>query len=121
MRREKLLHRFARVIPGPILDHDDVLLGLREHIEQKRRIAFRVEAPRLRLVENLPAKRVNEPKDLVGFALAAGGHLRLLSSERPRVAQRAPLGKTGLIAKAQQGLALLGLPQNLGPPSVAPL
>ena len=35
MRREKLLHRLARVIPGPILDHDDVLLGVREYIEQK--------------------------------------------------------------------------------------
>jgi len=65
-------------------------------------------------------KRVNEPTDRVGFALAAGGHRRLLSSERPRVAQRAPLGQTGLITKEQQGLGLLGLPQNLGPAGVAP-
>jgi hypothetical protein len=65
-------------------------------------------------------KRVNEPKDRVGFALATGGHRRLLSSERPRLAQRAPLGQTGLIAKEQQGLGLLGLPQNLGPAGVAP-
>jgi hypothetical protein len=121
MRREKLLPRLARVIPGPIVAHDDVLLGVRKHIEQKRRIAFSVEAPRLRLVEYLPGKRVNEPKDFVGWAFATGGPLRLLSSERPCVAQRAPLGQTGLIAKEQQGLALLGLPQTLGPPGLAPL
>ena len=108
------------MITGPILDHDDVLLGLREHIEQKCRIALRVEAPRLGFVEKLPGEIVNEAKDFVAFAFAAGGHLRLLAFGRPRVAQRAPLGKTGLIAKEQQGLVLPGLPQNLGPPSVAP-
>lgn len=39
---EKRFHRLARMRSGAILDHDDVLLGVREHIEQKRRIAFRV-------------------------------------------------------------------------------
>ena len=56
MSREKVLHRFASVIPGPILDLDDVLLSLRKHIEQKRRIAFRVEASRLGFVEKLTEK-----------------------------------------------------------------
>lgn len=87
MSREKVLHGFAGVISGPILDHDDVLVGLREYIEQKRRIAFRVEPSRLGFVEKLPRELVNEAKDLVTFAFAAGGHLRLLASERPGVAQ----------------------------------
>ncbi len=30
---EKRFHRLARMITGAILDHDDMLLGLREHIE----------------------------------------------------------------------------------------
>src|ERR687887_2013742 len=72
-------------------------------------------------VEKVPGKRVNETKDFVRLAFAAGRHLGLPAFGRPRVAQRAPLGKTGLIAKEQQGLALLGLAENLGPSGVTPL
>ena len=90
VRLEKHLHRFARMITGAILDHDEVLLGLREHIEQKCRITLRIEAPRMRFVEKLPGEI---------FALATGRHLRLLAFGSPRVTQRAPLGKTGLITK----------------------
>src|SRR5262249_20896596 len=61
------------------------------------------------------------PKDLVCLAFAAGGHLGLLAFGRPGIAQWAPLGKTGLITKEQQGLALLRLVQNLAPPGLAPL
>ncbi|PON09693.1 hypothetical protein C2W62_54135, partial [Candidatus Entotheonella serta] len=43
-------------ITGAILDHDEVLLGLREHIEQKCRITLRIEAPRMRFVEKLPGQ-----------------------------------------------------------------
>jgi hypothetical protein len=50
-----------------------------------------------------------------------GSTFRLEYSRCCCVAQRTPLGKTGLIAKEQQGLALLGLPQNLRPPGLAPL
>ena len=99
VRLEKHLHRSARMITGAILDHDEVLLGLREHIEQKCRITLRIEAPRMRFVEKLPGERVNEAKDFVAFALATGRHLRLLAFGSPRVTQRAPLGKTGLITK----------------------
>src|SRR5262249_5622336 len=66
-------------------------------------------------------KSVNETKDFVRLAFAADRHLGLLAFGCPRVAQRAPLGKTGLIAKEPQGLALLGLAENLGPAGVTPL
>src|SRR5262245_23265931 len=71
--------------------------------------------------EKAPGKVVNETKDFVRLAFTAGRDLGLLAFGRPRVAQRAPLGKTGLIAKEQQGLALLGLAENLGPSSMTPL
>src|SRR5215218_2311584 len=72
-------------------------------------------------VEKAPGKVVNETKDFVRLAFAAGRHLRLLAFGRPRGAQRAPLGNTGLLAKEQQGLALLGLAEHLGPSGVTPL
>jgi hypothetical protein len=40
------------------------------------------------------------------FALATGGHCGLLACGGPSVAERAPLGKAGLITKEQQGFAL---------------
>src|SRR5919109_1758148 len=72
-------------------------------------------------VEQVPGKRVNETKDFVRLAFAAGRDLGLLAFGRPRGAQRAPLGTTGLIATEHQGLALLGLAENLGPSGVTPL
>src|SRR4029434_7750571 len=71
--------------------------------------------------EKAPGKVVNETTDFVRLAFAAGRPLRLLAFGRPRVAQRAPLGTTGLIAKEQQGLALLGLAEHRGPSGVTPL
>ena len=76
---EKLLHRFARVIPRAILDHDHMLFRLRQDIEQKRRIALRVKATRLGFIEKLPGAIVNEAKDFVAFAFTTGGDLRLLT------------------------------------------
>src|SRR4029450_9830666 len=121
LRREHLLHRFARVLPGPLVAHEDGLLGLREHSEPKRRLACSVAAPRRRWGENLPGKSVHAPKALGGLGVAAGGPGRGRSSARPRGAPRAPLGQPGRIATEPQGLALLGRPPHLGPPGVAPL
>ena len=59
------------------------------------------------LGEKPPRKIVDEPKDLVGLALAAGRDFGLLAPGRPDIAQRAPLGKAGFIAKEQQGLCFV--------------
>ena len=83
MGLEKWLHRFARVIPGPLLDHDPMLLRLRQDIEQKRGIALRVKATRLGVIEKLPGDIVNEAKDFVALTFAAGRHLGLLAFKRP--------------------------------------
>jgi hypothetical protein len=56
-------------------------------------------------VDKAPGEVVDEAKDLVGFALATGGHFGLLTLGRPGLAQGAPLGKAGFIAKEQQRLA----------------
>src|SRR5918998_2823859 len=120
MSLEKLLHRFARVIPGPILDHDDMLFRLRKDIKQKCRIALRVEATPRRFVKELTREILNEANELVAFAFATRWHLGLLTFGCPGITQRAPLGKTGLIAKEQQGLFLPRLPPYLGPPRLTP-
>jgi hypothetical protein len=109
MRLEKRLHRLARVITGSVLNDHDRLGRLRQDVEQKRRITRRVEAPSMGLVEESTGDIINETKALVRLAFAAGRDLGLLPLRRPGVAQRAPLGKTGLIAKESQGFALLGL------------
>src|SRR5215510_14584708 len=71
--------------------------------------------------EKASGKVVKKTTDVVRLAFAAGRHLRVLACGRPRGAQRAPRGQTGLSAKEQQGLTLLGLAENLGPSGVTPL
>ena len=93
VRLEKRLHRFARMITGAILDHDEVLLGLREHIEQKCRITLRIEAPRMRFVEKLPGERVNEAKDFVAFALATGRLPQAAGLWEPTCNSTSPIGQ----------------------------
>ena len=82
---------------------------LRQDIEQKSRIAFGVEASRLAPKEKPPRKIVDQSKDLLGLALAAGKDFGLVAPGGPGIAQRAPLGKAGFIAKEQQGFSLPGL------------
>jgi hypothetical protein len=57
-------------------------------------------------VEQPSREIVDKAKHLVAFPLAAGGHFGLLALGSSGVAERAPLGKAGFIAKEQQGLAL---------------
>src|SRR5262245_5792894 len=71
--------------------------------------------------EKAPRKIVDEPKDFVRFAYATGRHCGLMALGSPRIAQRAPLGKDGLIPKEQERLALAGAPQHGGPRLLAPL
>ena len=53
MGSEKLLHGLARMITRAILNHDDVASSLSQHVEQKGRIASRVQASLMRFVEKL--------------------------------------------------------------------
>src|SRR5262249_16184257 len=48
---EKLLHGLARMVTRSILNHDDVAPSLRQHVEQKGRIACRVKASHMSFVE----------------------------------------------------------------------
>src|SRR5439155_10893502 len=103
---EKLLHGLARMITRAILNHDDVAPSLSQHIEQKGRIAFRVQAALMSFVEKLAGEIVDQAKNLVALPFATGGHFRLLAFGGPSIAERAPLGEAGFIAKEQQRLAL---------------
>src|ERR671930_1154512 len=111
MGRKKLLHGFAGVVARSILNDKDMLRGLCQEVEQKRRIARRVKTPRMGFGAKAPGKVVDAPKDFVRFAYATGQHCRLGSLECPGRAQRAPLGQAGLIPKEQEGLALAGASQ----------
>jgi hypothetical protein len=83
MRLEKRVHRLAGVRTCPIVNHHDLRRGLRQHVEQKRRLTRRVEAPSRGLGEESTGERGNETKDLVRLACAAGGHRGLLPLRRP--------------------------------------
>ena len=109
------------MIACPILDDKKVLGSLPQDIEQKGGIAVRVEPSRLGFIEEAPGERVDEPKDLVGFADATRWDCGLVTLARPGIAQGALLGKAGLIAKQQQGLALAGLAEHRGPRVLTPL
>ena len=67
---EKLLHGLARMITRAILNHDDVASSLRQHVEQKGRIASRVKASLMRFVEKLAGEIVDQAKDLVALSFA---------------------------------------------------
>ena len=108
MRLEKVLHGLAGMIASAILNHHDVTSRLGQHVEQKGRIALGVKPPLMPFGEKPSREKeaVDEAKHLVAFALATGGHFGLLACGGPGVAERAPLGKAGVIAKEQQGFAL---------------
>src|SRR5882762_5706674 len=67
------------------------------------------------LREETPREIFTRSKDFVAFALATGGDLRPLATARPRVAQGAPLRKTGLICKQDHPPATRGRPYNRRP------
>src|SRR5215475_3321041 len=112
---QKLLGGLARVILCPIMNDKQVLDGLGHNHRQKRLVTFGVEPPLDALREQAPREILNSAKYFIAFALATRGDLWLVSLLRPRVAQRAPLGKTGFIFKEDQTFAPLGRPEDRRP------
>ena len=92
-----------------------MLCGLGHNHRQKRLVTFGVEPPRDALREQAPREIRNGAKHFIAFALATRGDLGLVPLLRPRVAQRAPLGKTGFIFKEDQTVAPLGRPEDRRP------
>src|SRR4029450_2164019 len=108
MGLQKLLGCLARVIPRSIMDQKQVLRGVGQDHLYKRLITVRGKPVLEALIEQAPRKILNSAKHFVAFALATGFDWGLLPAPRPRVAQRAPLGKTRLIFKQDQAFASLG-------------
>src|SRR4051795_12247650 len=71
MGGDKLSRLDRRVIAGSILDQDQRLRRLRQHLLQERTIALRVEAPHMSLGEQAPREIVDQAKYLVTLALAS--------------------------------------------------
>jgi len=67
------------------------------------------------LIKQASRDILNGAKHFVAFALATGFDRGVLPAPRPRVAQRAPLGKTGRILKKPQALLSLGSAQHPRP------
>src|SRR5215813_12130260 len=102
------------------MDEKHVLRGLLQNPLQEPLVTFRVKSAFDALIKQTPGEIFNRPKHFVAFALAAGRHLRLPAAARPRVTQRAPLGKTRFILKEDQALTTFGSAQNRGPLVVEP-
>src|SRR5260370_42695789 len=99
---KKLLGRLTGVIPCPIMDEKQMFGGVSQNHLQDRLVTVRGKPAINTLREQTPREILNGPKDFVAFALAARTDLRLLAAPRPRIAQRAPLRKAGLILKEDQ-------------------
>ena len=89
-RRDKGRGRGTRVLPGPSVDRQHVLRGLRHAQRQERLVPCRVAAARAALRAHTPRKRRDRPTDLVAWARAAGRHLRLVATARPGRTPGAP-------------------------------
>src|SRR4029453_162789 len=105
----------AGMILRPILNEDDGLGGLRQHTPEKGNVGGRVEATVLPLIKEVPREVIAQAKDLVAFALAGGLDFGLLAAPCPGVRERAPLRKTGFIAKQQESFLRVCRAQNLRP------
>src|SRR4030095_10744681 len=121
MLGKKLLCRLAGVIPSPIMDYKEVLRGVGQDHLQELLVTVRSKPALDALIEHTSGEILNGAKHFVPFALATGFDLGLLTTPRPRVAQRAPLGKTGLILEQDQAVAPRGGAQNHGPFLLEPL
>src|SRR5437879_2699308 len=102
------------------MDEKHVLLGLCQDRLLERAVTVRGKSAVDALIEQASREILNRAKHFVSFALATGLDLGLLPAPRPRVAQRAPLGKTGLILAQDQAFASLGGAQHGGPRVVEP-
>src|SRR4030095_2648753 len=112
---QKSLGCCTGVVPCPIMDEKQGLRGLHHEHLQEPLVTVRVKPTLDALIKQAARDILNGAKHFVAFALATGFDLGLLPAPRPRVAQRAPLGKTVLILKENQALMSLGGAQNPGP------
>src|SRR6266850_7308377 len=118
---QKSLGCCTGVIPCPIMDEKQGLRGLLHDLLQEPLVTFRIK-PTLDTLIKQPAREIfNGAKHFVAFALATGFDFGLLAAPRPRIAQRAPLGKTGLILKENEAFLSLGGAQNPGPVLLEPV
>src|SRR5262244_221649 len=118
---QKSLGGCTGVIPCPIMDEKQGLRGLLHDPLQEPLVTFRVKPTLDPLIKQASREILNGAKHFVAFALATGFDFGLLPAPRPRVAQRAPLGKTGLILKEHQALMSLGGAPNPGPCLLEPV
>src|SRR5215831_10563925 len=103
------------VVPCPVMDEKQVLCGLLHEHLQEPLVTVRVKPTLDTLIKQASRAILNNTKHFVTFALTTSFDRGLLPAPRPRVAQRTPLGKTGLILKENQALMSLGGAQNPGP------
>src|SRR6516162_1736766 len=112
---QKSLGCCTGMIPCPIMDEKQGLCGVIQDHLQEPLVTFRVKPTLDALIKQAPREILNGAKYFVAFALATRGDLRLVPTLSPRVAQRAPLGKTGFIFKEDQAFTPLGSPEEHWP------
>src|SRR3954454_8756089 len=121
---QKSLGCCTGMIPCHIMDEKQGLCGVLQDHLQEPLVTFRVKPTLDALIKQAPREILNGAKYFVAFALTTSFDLRLLPAPRPRVAQGAPLGKTGFVLKENQAFTSLGGAQNPGPfllePALAP-
>src|SRR5215510_1926199 len=112
---QKSLGCCTGVIPCAIMDETQGLRGVLHDPLPEPVGTFRVKPPLDALIQQASREILHGAKHFVALALAPGVDLGLLPAPRPRVAQRAPLGNTGLILKENQAFLSLGGAQHPGP------
>jgi hypothetical protein len=112
---KKLLGRLAGMLPCPIMDAKQMLLGLGQDRLHERLVRFRGETTLDALIKQAAREIRNSPQNFVALALTTGRDRGLLAASGPGGAQRAPLGKSGLILKEKQTPTPLGGAQNRRP------
>jgi hypothetical protein len=91
VRSKELGHQTAGMILGAILNKDKMLCRLGQRVRQESSVALGIETARLALPKEATGDVVNQAKDFVGLALAAGLDRGLVPPECPGVAQGTPL------------------------------
>jgi hypothetical protein len=111
----------AGMIPRSILNQDNRMGRLLQHAREKGNVGCRIETAFLPLIKEASRKVINQPEDLIAFALARGLDLGLLAAPCSGVRQGAPLWKRRFITKQQQSLSLFRPTQHLRPRGGTPL
>ena len=105
----------AGVLLRAILHQEDGWGGMLQHTREEGHVRCGIETAFLPLIQETSRAVLDQTKDLIACPLARGFDHRLLPTPRPHVCERAPRRKAGFIAKPQQGLLGLRLPQHLRP------